>query len=142
MWTSSEARKLDVFSFGMLCLWTLFEKELSELLPTFRVPQSQRSDESTCSVFGQSIATLEAFKVNGDLLLLAQRLLKAVKTLSDDESGALRVFFTSVLDDDQDRRDMSAGNVFKRYALNFRHKLILSVLAKVKNLQKRALFYI
>ena len=118
MWTPSEAKKLETFSFGMLCLWTLFEKELHGLMTkTWSHEGSRRS----CFLPKQSATILGNSKVEQKLSLLAQRLLETEETLSDNKRGALKAFFTSVLHEDSDRRSMSAGNLFRRYVLILEH---------------------
>ena len=116
LWTPLEAKKLDYFSFGISCLWILFEKELSAPIPPFRKAAFWGGNESPCSLSEQSIEILQTSKADRNLPLLAQWLLDAEKGLNDDERAALKDFFTSVLDEDQDRRDMEAGKLFQKYA--------------------------
>lgn len=122
MWTPPEAKKMDLFSFGMLCLWILFEEDLSAPMPSFRKAAFWGGHEISCSLPGQSREILRISKVERHLPLLAQWLLEAEKSLNDDEKAALKEFFSSVLDGDQDRRDIGAGNLFKRYVLTFQGK--------------------
>ena len=118
MWTPFEAKKLDLFSFGLLCLWILFEKDISELTPPSQVARAMGGDGNSWSLPVQSVMILENSKADRNLSLLAQQLLEAEETLREDERGALKVFFTSILSEDQDRREVSAGNLFKRCVLS------------------------
>lgn len=122
-WTSSEARKLDYFSFGMLCLWILFEKDLSVPTPSFREAASRGGYKIPCSQPEQSLEILDDCKVDQKLPMLVQWLLEVEEKLTNDERGALKEFLTSLLDEDKDIRDMSAGNVLRMYVLNFQSKI-------------------
>lgn len=119
LWKRSEAKKMDYFSFGMLCLWALFEKNLSASTPSFRKTMFGRGFEFSCFSPEQLRENLQEFKVDGKLPLLAQELLDAEVGLNDDERAALKEFFTSVLDESQDRRDIKAGNLLKRCVFKF-----------------------
>ena len=117
MWTTSEAKKMDLFSFGILCLWILFEKVLSAPKSSVRQAAFWGAHEVPCSLPVQSREILHTFKVERTLPLLAQWLLDAETDLKNDERGALNEFFASILDEASERRDMRAGNLFKGYVL-------------------------
>lgn len=117
-WTSLEAQKIDCFSFGMLCLWLLFEKKLSTLTLSSQNGEFWKAHGRSCS-FGQPIEILQDFKANQKLLLLTQHLLKIKKFHSNDDRTALSEFFDSILHEDQNNRDISAGNLFKKYVIKF-----------------------
>lgn len=123
MWTPFEARRMDYFSFGILCLWILFEKELSASTPPFEKAAFWGEYEIPYSN-GQSIEILHNYKVEQKLPLLAQWLLEADNNLNDGERNALKRFFNSVLNEDQERRDISAGNLFNTYVLLFQSKTV------------------
>ena len=114
---------MDYFSFGMVCLWVLFEKELSASTPPFEKAAFWEEYEIPCSN-EQSIEILHNYKIDRKLLLLAQRLLEADNNLNDDEKNALKHFFNSVLNEDQERRDINAGNLFNTYVLFFQSKTV------------------
>jgi hypothetical protein len=48
--SSAMAMKIDVFSFGMLCLWFMFEKYLTGVLP---LPDIVKSEGSSCPYEGE-----------------------------------------------------------------------------------------
>jgi hypothetical protein len=106
-WTTSEAKKMNFFSVDMLFLWSLFERELSTST------LSCEEYEISCSLFERSIETLQLSKISRKITLLAHSLLEADQNLNKNEKDVLKVFFSSVLDENQVKRDMSAGNLFK-----------------------------
>lgn len=111
-WTPFEARKMDIFSLGMVCLWVLFEESLSgEKIPLEDTGFVGRN-EHFCSDDEHSIAILEAFKRDKQLPMLVRQSLEAEGYLSDDKKYAIQNFFGSVLDDDPKRRDLSVGGLF------------------------------
>lgn len=65
-----------IFFFGILCLWILFEKELSTSTPPFEKAAFWKEYEIPYSNW-QSIEILHNYKVDQKLPLLAQRLLEA-----------------------------------------------------------------
>lgn len=124
MWTPLEAKAMDYYSFGMLCLWVLFEKHLSASTPPFEKAAFWEEYKIPCSQHEQSIEILHNFKVDQKLPLLAQWLLEADNNLYDNERDALKSLFNSILDEGQERRDISAGNLFKTYVLPFQSKIV------------------
>lgn len=124
MWTPLEAKTMDYYSFGMLCLWVLFEKDLSAPTPPFENAAFWEEYKIPCSQHEQSIEILHNFKVDQKLPLLAQWLLEADNNLYDNERDALKSLFNSILNEDQERRDISAGNLFKTYVLLFQSKIV------------------
>ena len=120
MWTASEAKKIDFFSLGMSCLWILFEEELSAPPLFFKWEAYGDGHENPRSLPARSTELLHDYKIDRELPLLAQGLLEADENLTLDEKGALKRFFASVLDEDPRKREMSAGDLFKRYAASNR----------------------
>ncbi|KAG8527747.1 uncharacterized protein KY384_007901 [Bacidia gigantensis] len=94
MWKPSEAKKLDYFSFGFLCLWILFEEHVEY-------------DHE------ESVSTLIELKQEGKLPKVAQQRVEAEKSLNDDMKRALQNFFESTLDHDPTKRHPSIGGLFK-----------------------------
>ena len=111
-WTPFEARKMDTFSLGMLCLWVLFEESLSSGTIHLEDAGFAGRKDDFCSDDEQSIAILEAFKREKQLPLLVRRLLEAEGYLSDDKKFAIKDFFGSVLDVDSKKRDLGVGGLF------------------------------
>ncbi|KAF2474367.1 kinase-like protein [Lindgomyces ingoldianus] len=84
-----QARKMDVFSFGMLCLWVLFEKYLSGITPHM------------CK------SILADLKQQDRLAMLAQQLVLAERDIETDKKKALERFFSTSLARNPDERDES-----------------------------------
>ena len=66
---------------------------------------------------------LENFKVDRKLPLLAQWLLEAERNLNDDEKDALKEFFTSVLNEESEKQDLNAEDLFEMYVLILKCKI-------------------
>jgi serine/threonine protein kinase len=107
-WTSeckpAQARKMDIFSFGMLCFWVLFEKSLSgvgaspeEALSSGEcVPNTSKKNASKCA--------LEKLKKAEELVLRSQQLVAQEHDLSDSEKRELQDFFGKSLQCSSDKR--------------------------------------
>jgi serine/threonine protein kinase len=89
----AQARKMDVFSFGILCLWFLFEKYLSGITP---LPREAHWAER---YFQGKVITHLSKKVIGELkqedklLMLAKQLILAERDLDAKNQQALAQFF-------------------------------------------------
>ena len=94
MWTPSEAKKLDYFSLGLLCLWILFEEYLE------------------CS--GGPDTFLTELKQAGTLVTFAQKQLETSEAFNDETKRALQDLFNSTLTHDQAKRELKGGNLFNR----------------------------
>ncbi|KAF2848273.1 kinase-like protein, partial [Plenodomus tracheiphilus IPT5] len=89
--TPDQARKMDIFSLGMLCMWTLFEKHLSNLT---QLPQAAQ----------WATRIISNLKCEGRLIMLAQQLLRAEENLTEKTMQALDEFLSrSMLDDPNER---------------------------------------
>lgn len=76
-WKPSEARKTDIYSFGLLCFWLLFEPYLCGLKP---LPQGSNSEWSqhintSSSLSNRAVASMAALKDNGCLTMCSRNLL-------------------------------------------------------------------
>lgn len=98
-WTPSRAVKADIFCFGMLCFWLLFEPCFSETTPP---PQSLEATEDTLR------------RMKGKFPAYAQQLLTSETTLSDDSKQALKELFDSSLSQDPEQREIGSLNEFLR----------------------------
>jgi serine/threonine protein kinase len=92
--TPAQAQKMDVFSFGMLCMWVMFEKCLSGITP---LPQEAHWAEKY--VHGRrekhlSQSVLKNRKQEGGLVMLAQQLVMAEKDLDDETKQVLQELFS------------------------------------------------
>ncbi|KAL8678042.1 MAG: hypothetical protein Q9186_005573 [Xanthomendoza sp. 1 TL-2023] len=103
-WTVSEARPMDAFSFGILCLWVLFEKTLSGATAL------DEKNEPFCSTDEQSTSILEKYKVAKELLVLVRRLVDAEDSMKDYEKHAAGKFFNSILSEVPMERDINPGS--------------------------------
>ncbi|CZR68796.1 uncharacterized protein PAC_18696 [Phialocephala subalpina] len=99
-WTQSEAKRVDLFSFGMLCLWVLFEPWLSGTIP---LPSALAAANIECS--SKASVTLSKLKI--ELQKHAQQLLDAETAFGHDETRALKAFFDSSLSQEPEEREMS-----------------------------------
>ncbi|KAI8628752.1 hypothetical protein F5Y19DRAFT_437112 [Xylariaceae sp. FL1651] len=104
--TPAQAMKTDVFSFGMLCLWFMFEKHLSGILP---LPHSLQTDGSPWDneVENPSLRLLWDLKLEGCLTRYATQLVSAEASLSAKSKEALQRFFIGSLECDPQLRDCS-----------------------------------
>ncbi|KAI1128864.1 hypothetical protein F5Y10DRAFT_239748 [Nemania abortiva] len=90
VWLPSDALKADLFCFGMLAFWLLFETFLSGV-----TPRSHNVGVPNIGFPRPAEATLHAIK--GDLPRYAQHLLTSEMALEDEEKMILRDFFQSSL---------------------------------------------
>lgn len=106
-WTFSQAVKADLFSFGILCLWLLFEPCL---LGTSPLPQGLKVVDIGFS--GSAEDTLRRMK--GGLRVYAQQLLASEIALEHDKKMALGEFFESSLSQDPEEREWSLSRFLTR----------------------------
>ncbi|KAL2038550.1 hypothetical protein N7G274_008597 [Stereocaulon virgatum] len=111
-WTPSEARKMDYFSFGMLCLWVLFEKSLSGATTLLENTGFESSSMPLRFDREQSIAVLEEFRREERLTSLARQLLEAERCLSNEKKYPIGEFFSSILNQNPEKRDVNIGGLF------------------------------
>lgn len=97
----AQARKMDLFSFGMLCLWLMFERYLSGIA---KLPQTVLWAEQYFQIKKEEDLSrkrltnlLEDLKRGDKLALLAQQLVTAEQNLDDDKTQALMRFFKASL---------------------------------------------
>ena len=108
-WTPAEAKRMDIFSFGMLVLWVLFKEQLLYTGVHIKVGAPLQCPEGTPVSPKQVLAALMDLKIRNELTLLAQQLLKANESLLDEEKARLNEFFISALSNDPGNRSISAG---------------------------------
>jgi serine/threonine protein kinase len=101
----SEAVKMDIYSFGMLCLWFLFKERLSETIPP-EILGDRRGAAFFAPPFGrhQSQNLLADLKSEDMLPTLASYLITTTTELNDEEKGILHELFNSSLVCDPDER--------------------------------------
>ena len=98
---------MDVFSFGMLCLWVLFEKYLSRTTPFPQVASWANELLTQTSNSYPSEFILDNLKHQDKLGLLAHKLLDAEVTINTERKNALSQFLTSALSYDSNKREAS-----------------------------------
>jgi hypothetical protein len=91
LWTLDEAKKTDVYSFGMVCFWLLFEPRLAGIKPV--PPGLGISSERTR---GSTRDTLS--KIKSILVSSISMFLDFETTLERDHRQSLETFFKSSLD--------------------------------------------
>ncbi|KAK3356289.1 serine/threonine protein kinase japonica group [Lasiosphaeria hispida] len=106
-WTPPEATKTDLFSFGMLCLWLLFEPSLSATTPP---PQGV----DVVDVGSLTLAEKRLRTKKGELQTYAQQLLASDTTLELDTKMALKEFFNSSLSQNANDRALSLSILLRR----------------------------
>lgn len=100
----AQGRKMDIFSFGMLCLWVMFEKYLSATAP---FPQEALWAEKYLpnkTEKNQSKRFLEELKKTDKLVLFAQQLVTAERDLLDSQKQGLIKMFGASLPFNPDER--------------------------------------
>ncbi|KAH7357598.1 hypothetical protein BKA66DRAFT_552783 [Pyrenochaeta sp. MPI-SDFR-AT-0127] len=102
--TPGQARKMDVFSFGMLCFWVLFENYLSGTMP---LPEEVRWAEQYVQIKEQrsSKHVLDVLKRDDKLALLAEQLVLTEHVADEKVKKALVCFFRATLACNLHQRD-------------------------------------
>ncbi|KAI1497175.1 kinase-like domain-containing protein [Biscogniauxia marginata] len=116
--TPAQAMCTDVFSFGMVCLWFMFEKYLSGVLP---LPPSVQFSMRTPQDYGdkhQSLQFLRDLKVQGYLTQFANSLIDLEPDLSVTSKQALQKFFTGCLEYDPQLREADVSCVLRHLDLH------------------------
>ena len=95
--TPAQVQKMDVFSFGILCMWLMFERYLSGItsLPQEACWAEQYFQGGGGRHLSQRI--LKDLKQEDKLVMLAQQLVTAERGLDDDKKRALDQFFSASL---------------------------------------------
>jgi hypothetical protein len=103
---------MELFSFGMLCLWVMFEKYLSAIAI---LPQEALWAEQYLQNKGEidrSREVLEKLKNEDKLALLAQQLVTAEHDLNDSKKQSLQEFFGASLRCRPDERAADLKHAF------------------------------
>ncbi|KAI1323145.1 TPR-like protein [Xylariaceae sp. FL0255] len=107
LWHPSEAVKADIFSFGMLCFWLIFEPHLSNsVLP------DQRLDSAAATYSRLSKDTL--YEMKDRIGSHAKGFVKSAKGLDDNRCIALGDFFDSTLSIDPQKRQTDLSILLKK----------------------------
>jgi hypothetical protein len=111
-WNLEDAKKLDAFSLGMLCLWVLFRERLSEMMWHHGSKRSVEGIASSSDAKDHALDILLKSKNEKRLSSLARKLLDAERNLDSHKKTALQEFFISTLSDNQSERDIMCGGLF------------------------------
>lgn len=103
--TSQSAKAMDVYSFGMLCLWLLFTKEHSSI-ENFSFEAEYWQDKDDLLLF---------WKIN-KLLDWAMRLVADDISIGTEMKRSLTSFFQSCLDPDPEKRNADWDHLISRMA--------------------------
>ena len=95
-WTLSQAKKVDIFSFGMTCFWFLFESLISGTLSESRNGNLALAEEET------SLVTLS--RIKRQLRGLTRQLIAEHRELREYKAAALEIFFSITLNEDPAER--------------------------------------
>jgi hypothetical protein len=96
---------MDVYSFGLLCFWLIFEKYLSgvaHLPPNLDWAKEHFQCEEVDDL---ALSILEDIKQKENLVRFARDLTMAEKGLEDQQKVALESFFKASLNDDPNERE-------------------------------------
>jgi serine/threonine protein kinase len=125
-----QAVKADVFSFGMLCLWFMFEKYFSGVLPLPEVVQLMRSSYNYKGE-SWSFQFLADLKKDDSLTQLASQLVMVETGLDVESRQILDQFFKKCLACDPKSRDVDIQYLLKHINI---HQYVL--LASAMNFAK------
>ena len=117
--TPAQAQKMDLFSFGMLCFWIIFEKYLSGVVPFPEEAYWAREYAQGKEENDPSRAILEDLKQEDKLTALARQLLMADKILDDEKKGALGQFFSASLAWNANERKVDLTKTFNTLSRNW-----------------------
>lgn len=108
-----QAVKADVFSFGMLCLWFMFEKYLSGVLPLPEGAAQLTRSSYTYKSEDRSFHFLADLKKEDSLTQLASQLVTVETGLDVDSRQILEQFFRGCLACDPNARDVDIQYLLK-----------------------------
>lgn len=97
----SVAKKMDSYSFGVLCLWILFRSKYEKWTPELRKAYEDGNDSVVAANF---LATVENMKEIGKLPDFAQILIAFSEDITDEQRTDLTTFFRRTLISDLDDR--------------------------------------
>jgi hypothetical protein len=114
----AQARKMDVFSLGMLFLWLIFERYFSKAEP---LPKGAEWASSSFEYEGKNRLRdiLEDLKKQDHLVQLSHQLLIAENDLDLDKKQRLKHFFTVSLASDSNSREADIEQSLKYLDYNW-----------------------
>ncbi|RSL42265.1 hypothetical protein CEP54_015544 [Fusarium duplospermum] len=128
--TPQQAAKTDVFSFGMLCLWFLFEQQLSGMVP---LPEKALSVAAslTDQHVHQPLRLLDELKREDALTKFASQLVMAETGLTPETRAMLQLFFSGCLACDPQLRDADVQHSLKNISIHQEQPISQPVLPDV-----------
>lgn len=109
----SQARKMDIFSLGMLCIWVIFERYFSGVAP---LPSEACWAERYFRDAGgsdRSKKILNDLKRDDKLVTLASQLVAVETELTDEAQQGLTEYFNKSLPTDPDLRAHKLGDLLE-----------------------------
>lgn len=107
--TMSQAKRMDVYSFGMLCLWLLF---LTPFEMTEPIMHTHPAKASNHKIFDSAMQTLQQWQSLGILLDKCHEIIQNQSDLTDENKTDLMKFFDLSLTSDFSLRDTSFRYLF------------------------------
>lgn len=106
------AKKMDYYSFGLLCLWLLFSKE-KLITPEF---QTINVDLAFAGRDEEAERILEMLKKNGHLPTCVESLVSQEPSLSQDARCFLKAFLSTALHRDPARRVLDIDSFIEQFS--------------------------
>ena len=106
-----EAKKTDVYSFGMLCLWVLFRNRLSDVPQITADGVAELISFDAPPFFHSGPTLLECIKDEGGLGCVANRLLESMPGLGVEYTMGLKEIFSLTLPHDPGKRTCDLARV-------------------------------
>ncbi|KAH7080740.1 kinase-like domain-containing protein [Paraphoma chrysanthemicola] len=96
---AAQVQEMDMFSYGMLCFWVMFERHLSGIVPLPEEAQwaEKYFEEEQQHSGSLSLSVLDGLKRDEQLTRLAKQLIKDDKNSDDDDLQELGRFFDEIL---------------------------------------------
>jgi hypothetical protein len=105
--TFEAARRMDIYSFGMLCLWFIFAEQIKDLAEKGGIEETGQQITSAYIGTAQTEHVLELlykFKVQDRVQVLADQLCRTSCTLSPQQKNKLEKFFAMTLGSEPETR--------------------------------------
>lgn len=95
--TPAQARKMDMFSYAMLCFWLLFEKSLSGITPLPKDAAREVGQVFEAKRLYISLGVLGDLKRSDKLVQVAQALIRAQQDVDEEMKQDLQEYFSRSL---------------------------------------------
>ena len=108
-----EAKKMDVYSVGMLCLWLLFQEFLLEETFSGQIADAADSTETSQACFIKQVLSLGRLKHEGNLLGFIRRQMTTTKGFQNEQMLRLDRFFLASLSPDSKGRTADLADLLE-----------------------------